>query len=465
MMKIKYVSTIILPVLFIAVGLSAQQNFIPFQVDYAAFLGSEGKSYTEVYTALFQSELSYTPEEDSIKVAHFEHTVKIYHGDSLIDQRERTYKNTLAFDAEPLLLSQFMDVFSFELLPGYYNLVVTLRDQVSENSGVFNIDMEIPDFSKGLKISHLEIATKAAKAAKPSNFSNKNNIEIYPNPSRVFGILYPVLYYYFEAYNLTMGTDGKTNYSYHYYITDPEGKIVRDFPAKTRTRTSTTIAEANGTNVIALNSGTYFLNVDLIDLVAQDTVKSQSNFLVKKLERKKDGTLSVQEDPAAIYAAFSEEQLKDEFKKARYIAISQEKDVFDELDTAGMRRFLAGFWKRRDPNPDTAVNEYKKEYLERAELADLRFSTNFRSGWKSDRGRVLLIYDKPDEIERNPSTIDSQPYETWYYYTLDGGSQFVFGDLSGHGEYELLHSTYRNELQDPNWRARLGGQSSFDTGF
>jgi hypothetical protein len=78
---------------------------------------------------------------------------------------------------------------------------------------------------------------------------------------------------------------------------------------------------------------------------------------------------------------------------------------------------------------------------------------------------VLLIYGRPDEVERNPSTIDSQPYEVWYYYALDGGSEFVFGDLSGHGEYELLHSTYRNELQDPNWRQRLGGQSSFDTGF
>ncbi len=464
-MKIKYLSPIILTVLFIAVGLSAQQNFIPFQTDYSAFLGSDGKSYTEVYISLFQSDLFYAPEDDSIKVAHFEHTVKIYQGDSLIDQRERTYKNTLAFNAEPLLLSQFMDVFSFELFPGYYSLVTTLTDQVSKKSGVFNIEMEIPDFSKGLMLSHLEIATKAAKATKPSNFSNKNNIEIYPNPSRVFGILYPVLYYYFEAYNLKMGADGKTGYSYHYYITDTNGKTVRDFPVKTRTRTTTTIAEANGTNVIALATGTYFLNVDLIDQVAQDTTRSQSNFYVKKLERNKEGSLSVQEDPAAIYFAFSEEQLKDEFKKAKYIATSEEKDVFDELDTPGMRRFLAGFWKRKDPNPETAVNEYKKEYLERAELADLRFATNFRSGWRSDRGRVLLIYGKPDEIERNPSTIDSQPYETWYYFTLDGGSQFIFGDLSGHGEYELLHSTYRNELQDPNWRARLGGQSSFDSGF
>jgi GWxTD domain-containing protein len=439
----------------------AQQNFIPFQADYSAFMGTEGKSYTEVYVAVFQKELSYAPEGDSVKVAHFKYSLNFYQSDSLIDKRERDYRNTMAMDAEPSILSQFMDVFTLELKPGQYNLTVILLDVVSSKTGTFNIQMDIPDFTGGLKISQLQIASQAGKAKKPSNFSNKNNIEIYPNPSRVFGIIYPVLYYYFEAYNLQLGSDGNSNYSYHYFITDPDGQMVRDFPKKDRTRPSSTIAEANGTNIIALSSGMYFLNVDLIDLVAQDTIRSQSNFLVRKIERKKEGDLSVQEDPGAIYSTFTEEQMDEEFAMAKYLATSEEKDVFDELDALAKRRFLAEYWTRRDPTPGTPVNEFKKDYMERAALAEMQFSTNFRTGWKTDRGRVLLIYGKPDEIERNPSAIDSQPYEIWHYYALDGGSEFIFGDLSGHGEYELLHSTYRNELQDPSWQQRLGGQTRF----
>jgi hypothetical protein len=92
-------------------------------------------------------------------------------------------------------------------------------------------------------------------------------------------------------------------------------------------------------------------------------------------------------------------------------------------------------------------------------LANASYSNYFKEGWQTDRGRVLLMYGRPDEIERNPSVLDVNPYEIWYYYSLEGGCEFVFGDLSGHGEYELLHSTYRNEIQDINWRSRLSSGS------
>ena len=68
-----------------------------------------------------------------------------------------------------------------------------------------------------------------------------------------------------------------------------------------------------------------------------------------------------------------------------------------------------------------------------------------------------MIYGKPDEIERFPSSMDTSPYEIWQYYGLDGGSFFVFADLSGHGSFELLHSDYRHEIKDPNWQQRIGG--------
>ncbi len=98
----------------------------------------------------------------------------------------------------------------------------------------------------------------------------------------------------------------------------------------------------------------------------------------------------------------------------------------------------------------------------------MSFSSAFKEGWRTDQGRVLLIYGKPDEIERNPSSLNTSPYEIWQYYSLEGGSEFVFGDITGHGDFELLHSDYRNEIKDPRWRERIGavrtdfGGSGFD---
>lgn len=47
-------------------------------------------------------------------------------------------------------------------------------------------------------------------------------------------------------------------------------------------------------------------------------------------------------------------------------------------------------------------------------------------------------------------------YEKWYYYSLEGGVEFIFADVSGLGDYELIHSTHRNEIHDTNWRKKLG---------
>lgn len=436
-----------------------QINFIPFQADYASFRGEDGKAFTEIYLSVFQSELTYQ-DQDSLKQAHFKHIIQISEKDSIIAETERMYKNTMNLNEAVNPLNQFMDVFAFTLKPGTYQMKIGLKDEVSQKSGEYNIDIIIPDFGDKFSISEIELATKAEKAETPSNYSYKNNIAVYPNPSRVYGLLYPVMYYYFEAYNLVPDASGTVNYSFHYYITDTANEMVRDFPKKERKRTTTTIAEATGTNVIALPSGIYKLHIDLYDHNSGDSLGTEVKFAVKKLD--KDGKpepVAGQETDAMLdlYSTYTREQLEEEFAISKYIATSEERNIFSNLDEDGMRRFLADFWKRRDKNPETPFIEYRREYFELVELANVQFSNNFKKGWRTDRGRVILIYGRPDEIERNPSTINTRPYEIWYYYSLDGGSQFVFGDLSGHGEYELLHSTFRNELQDPNWQNRLGG--------
>ncbi|TFG97726.1 MAG: GWxTD domain-containing protein, partial [Calditrichales bacterium] len=137
---------------------------------------------------------------------------------------------------------------------------------------------------------------------------------------------------------------------------------------------------------------------------------------------------------------------------------------FEDLDVEGMRRFIAEFWKRRDPDPTTEINEYKRMYFESVQYANATFSSSFKEGWRTDQGRVLLIYGKADEIERHPSAMGTQPYEIWIYYSLEGGSRFIFADLTGHGNFELLHSTYRTEIKDANWEQRIGKvRTEFDS--
>lgn len=59
---------------------------------------------------------------------------------------------------------------------------------------------------------------------------------------------------------------------------------------------------------------------------------------------------------------------------------------------------LDRFWSRHDANPSTAENEVYEEFLRRFALAQSRY-TVFSAGALSHRGRMLIRYGEPEEIE------------------------------------------------------------------
>ena len=443
----------ILLIILIVRSLSAQFNFIPLNIDYATFHGGNGITLSEIYISVSQNDLTYQ-SEDSSQVAHFSETVNIIKEDSTVGHITRKYKNSITNNNKRNIHNEFLDVFPFELVPGMYKVYAMILDHVSQRKGEITFNIDITDYSKGLKISSLELASKLCRAEEQSNFSLKNRIEIYPHPSRLFGVIYPVMFFYFEAYNLVLDHSGTNNYTIHYYISDFKGNLVRDFPLKSKATDTTTIAEASGINILAFPSGKYLLHIELADNIRGDSLSVFKDFTVIKPSREiSQSQLLVNNSD---YLSMGLDELKAEFEKAKYIATSDEIGIFEKLDVQGMRIFLIKFWKIRDPEPATDINEFKQKYFENIAIANTRYSLSFKMGWRTDRGRILLLYGKPDEIERHPSSIDSKPFEMWYYYALDGGVEFIFGDISGMGDYELLHSTHRNEIHDENWGKRVG---------
>jgi len=122
------------------------------------------------------------------------------------------------------------------------------------------------------------------------------------------------------------------------------------------------------------------------------------------------------------------------------------------------RKLLYEFWNRRDDDPSTPGNLRKSEYFKRVDYSNEHFRNAFRDGWKTDRGRVFIVYGPPDEVERHTNEVDTKPYEVWTYNSIQGGVEFVFGDRSGFSDYVLLHSTHRDELHDENWMQQLQTQ-------
>jgi len=136
-----------------------------------------------------------------------------------------------------------------------------------------------------------------------------------------------------------------------------------------------------------------------------------------------------------------------------YIISDQERAAFKQLSNDEERdNFIEAFWQRRDPTPDTEENEFKEEHYRRIAYANEHFAAGI-PGWKTDRGRMYIMYGPADEIDSHPSggsyerpmeegggETSTFPFETWRYRYLEGIGQEViieFVDTCMCGDYHM----------------------------
>jgi GWxTD domain-containing protein len=127
--------------------------------------------------------------------------------------------------------------------------------------------------------------------------------------------------------------------------------------------------------------------------------------------------------------------------------------IEDLPNTEMKKRFLYNYWLKRSPE-----NSYGKwlEYLGRVKKSNEMFPTISKQGYRTDRGRVMLKYGIPNDIQSQPSEPGAYPYEIWHFYNLEDGQaniQFIFYEPTLiSDDYKLLHSNALGELQDPRWK-------------
>jgi GWxTD domain-containing protein len=143
-------------------------------------------------------------------------------------------------------------------------------------------------------------------------------------------------------------------------------------------------------------------------------------------------------------------------KDVAYIITDEERKAFRKLATDDEREhFIEEFWRRRDPDPDTDENEFREEYYERIAYANEHFASGI-PGWKTDRGRIYIMYGKADEVESHPSggayqresyegggSTSTFPFEKWFYRYIPGvgsGVEIEFVDPTGSGEYRIARN-------------------------
>ena len=136
-----------------------------------------------------------------------------------------------------------------------------------------------------------------------------------------------------------------------------------------------------------------------------------------------------------------------------YIMSLAERSAFQNLTNDEEREvFIEHFWARRNPDPRSPDNSFKQEHYRRIAYANQMFASG-SPGWKTDRGRIYIMYGMPDKIESHPKggsylkpsnegggTVSTYPFEDWWYRHIAGVGDDIeieFVDKSKSGEYKL----------------------------
>ena len=457
MSNLNNVKKILLALLIIAtstLAFSQNQNFF-INADFANFRYDHESNYLEFYYSFNQSQFNLIQSDDQFIGAAILHLqVKSAATNELIINYR--WKNPII--ATDTLNDQPMTaVQGFQLPFGQYIASITCYDEnkpTSNDSIEFNINADIPFNS--LAISDIQLSTEITQIPKDdNNMFYKNTLQVIPNPSRIFGLGLPIAWLYLETYNLF---DIKSDsFKLTTLVFNTVGNPVKEI-TRTKKKVNETGVEAIKINCSDLPSGAYLITCTLSD--AEDTAISVASTKRFYIYNPQIAAANIEARNSSMinneFAIMTEIDIDREFEIAKYIAFPQEKDQYKNLTTLEAKRiFMMNFWNNRDIDDDPNINLYKEKFRAAVKQVNMTYRTGQREGWKTDRGRIYIIYGQPDEIDRHPSDMDSKPYEIWYYNNLDGGSIFVFVDRSSMGDYILVHSTYRNELSDYNWENKL----------
>ena len=450
---------------FIAVLLAAiasgkmafADNSLVLYADYGAYRyeGESGKSYVEIYYNLLRNNLKFYPDSLGFSAfIDFQLLISDTTGvplDSLTWRAGSRVNSLSVLDGSDYLISdQYGDIFK----AGDY--IAHLKVSNGGNTGETIFRMNIPAYEDtALAISSVEWAYEIKPATDGKLV--KNGYHILPNASGRFQQESNVVYLYAEIYNIDVSPEADSVHTITMEIYDSRDSLYKIIDPVRYRKPGNSAVVVTGFSIAALDGGLYKMKLKAED-GGNEAWAEKSFSIIPSAEKTRirlmESILSQYPGAKSIEDQAQAEKFRDDIA---YIATTEELKLFDSLNLRGKQNFQKEFWKSRDPDPGTAINEFQLEHYRRLKYVDEHFSRHggMMPGWRTDQGRVYILYGEPTDIERNPSSIETRSWEKWWYHGLEGGVYFIFVDYEDTDSYELIHSTKKNEVKDENWENKI----------
>lgn len=448
----------ILMILFILTGfVFGQTEFNPV-FDYAVFRYDDNSNLCEFYYSFPVNKMGIKQNGDSLYVSG-----GLYISLSEVNENGASiFSDSLYFNqtVDTLGSNDLNGLLTFVLPHGEYQLSASGIDinttTISELYSARVISPDYPDST--FSLSDIELASDIIQFSEDTtSIFYKNKLEVFPNPAGIYGNDAKVVYFYYEIYGLN-NTKVKSVYNIDQSLVSTNGKVANN-KSKLVSNISSSRVDIGSFNIDEKYTGAYLLNVTVTDTVTGKTDYKSRKIFVYNID--KIDTTELFADYSDIAATEFSNLYNDEldyiFEYSKYLANQNEIDKWESIVTEeGKRTFLKEFWEKRDPDRSTPENEFRTEYLKRLEYVNDTFGNMIvKKGYKTDQGRVYLVYGAPDDISRYPNESEKKPYEIWRYDYIENGVFFVFVDWNSLGNYSQVHSTKRGEIYNPNWNSQI----------
>jgi GWxTD domain-containing protein len=419
--------------------------------------------YVEFPFAIHRNQLAFLPGEDpegGLLAGVYAQVLLIDTLGNAIDSSKTSFytsaRDTLDAQDEDVRLFNRL---SMMIAPGIYSANLTVIDIVGKGEGSFLYDrIEVePIVDDHLNLSNLELAYRIKIIEDSSIEYNtrllKNSREVIPNPMAVFSEEDSAIYIYAELYNLQFDEGKNDSFSLHYQVFESDGMPYFDYGKTSQIKPGSSSVITNALDVSSFEPGKYDLS-----LIVDDFSSGMSDTTVKRFFIfPKAGQIQFATTVTRNRHPYDTAGVQTKMNLVKFLMAPQQLAMLETLNDTGKVRFIDQFFRDKDPDPATGENEYLNDVINRYVYAVEEFSIlpGGNDGWRSDRGRVLMQYALWDEREEALVPSLGSPWELWIYHSLQGGILFVFADISGYGDFRLVHSTARGEVFSNEWNTYL----------
>lgn len=443
-----------------AQGTASPRAFV-VAYDYTAFAYNDTLSRVEFAVSFSDRALTYRKDKSGAMMGKL-YTRLVFSDIRGGDPSEVEWVTAVAEPGPDAPEQPMVGIRNVALAPGMYRAQIYFIDVAADSRrDSISFELRVPSFvSRTIQLSDIELVSEAFPSEDAASIFYKNGYTVMPNVSGIAGPPFYVLDTYIEIYNADKVPT--TEYQLVYRLADEQKRVFHEEPPVSLQRPGPgPVVHLHSFQIDSLQSGTYYVIVKAFNGLARFAMDSA--LVARKVRvvnpfmdsltaaRSKSVIQNVLNTVDPLYAGLKENELDDEFGKVKAIASEQEIALWEGIRGADAKaRYITNFWAARDATPGTPDNESREEYYKRVEEArNLYASPMSPKGWDSDRGRVLLKYGRPDNIDRHFQDFNRKPYEIWTYSGMN--YEFVFVDRTQTGFYKLVHSTAPNEARYENW--------------